>query len=193
MPPPPSLVVAEVGYELSLWQGLGLWEDRVLGCWCLVCEGLVPCSDVSPGGASPPLDGPDGAFRTGQKPGCWLSPDPVTCHHIALHVLSPTDILLVLSAAQRGWGSVVHTESLLHNTFRSHRLSLTTPYCPWPVSASQAAPRVPSGSSPWKFVLWVLGFPEEEVEQAQGQWPLATWPSDADLKGGAAFSLPSPL
>lgn len=109
MPPPPSLVVAEVGYELSLWQGLGLWEDRVLGCWRLVCKGLVPCSDVSPGGASPPLDGPDGAFRTGQKPGCWLSPDPVTCHHIALHVLSPTDILLVLSAA-RGVGALWSTQ-----------------------------------------------------------------------------------
>lgn len=131
MPPPPSLVVAEVGYELSLWQGLGLWEDRVLGCWRLVCEGLVPCSDVSPGGA----------FRTGQKPGCWLSPDPVTCHHIALHVLSPTDILLVLSAAQRGWGSVVHTESLLHNTFGLTVFSL--PHLPVP--GLSLLPRQPRG------------------------------------------------
>lgn len=38
----------------------------------------------------------------------------------------------------------------------------------------------------------MLGFPDEEVYQAQGQWPLATWPLDANPKEGRG-SLLSPV
>lgn len=61
----------------------------------------------------------------------------------------------------------------------------TTPFslaaCPWSDPDDSGLPLLlrepqgqllssaPSGSSLWKFVLWVLGFPDEEVEQTQGQ------------------------
>lgn len=60
------------GIRLSFWQSVGMW----------VCKGLR-CEHTW---ASLPLDGPDGAFHTGQKPRCWelcsyrwlLLQDPVT-------------------------------------------------------------------------------------------------------------------
>lgn len=145
----------------------------------------------------PPSGWPRWGFHPGQKPRCWelcsytwlllQNPVPVTTQPCALY---PLPITSLPSASGRGdEGSVVHAQSHSPPPF-----SLAA--CPWSDPAAdsglplllrepqgQLLSSAPRGSSSWKSVLWVLGFPDEEVEQAQGQWPLATLALGCHSKG----------
>lgn len=90
------------------------------------------------------------------------TPGPCDCHHTALMSYPSPTPPCPLSAAQRGLGLCGPYLYIFLSG-----LPLVTPCCPWPAPAAQATLRAsgeaPSGSSPWKFVLQVLGFPDEEV------------------------------
>lgn len=151
---------------------------------------------MSTRGASPPLDGPDGASILARSPGAGdcVAIRGSYCraragHHTA--VRSPLPIRSPPCPPPAAEGTRV-LWSMLKATL--HHLSLAA--CPWsdPTTDSglplllrepqgQPLSSAPSGSSPWQSVLWVLGLPHEEVEQAQGQWPLATLALGCHSKG----------